>query len=468
MQSRPAVFESNPSEFGKKNLLTDLQRLIRQPSVSIKNAGLEECASIVAETMQHSGIVTKILRLEDDDMRIVPPIVYGEVNSKSNPKGKTILFYNHYDVQPVEPIGLWKRHPFSGDISEGKIWGRGAADDKGELIVRIKGVNSFLREQKDVPCNIKFLVEGEEEIGSPHLSKYLEKYRHIFSCDAIVWEFGYVDTKNRPIINLGMKGMLYVELTSFGPSLDIHSSMAVLVQNPAWKILKAVVSLYDENTGRITIKDWYNEVKPLTDEELSFISNQPAFDEEAFKKKYHISEFVARRKGENVRIALADSPTCNISGIESGYIDTAAKTVLPSLAKARIDFRLVPGMTPSLQFNRLQEHLLQKRFKDISIRCIHGSAPSRTEFRHPFVDIVKKSAQSVFGRDPVVNLSSAGSGPMYLLVKTLKAPCAAVGCSYIFSNIHSHNEYARIDLLARGIKLIEEIILRFARSSLND
>src|SRR5215207_5728113 len=126
MQNHHPVVASNPSEFEKKKLLTDLQRLIRQPSISSENTGLEECASIVAEIMQDSGIVTKILRLKDGDMRI-PPIVYGEVKSKSNPKGKTILFYNHYDVQPVEPIGLWKQHPFSGDISEGKIWGRGAA-----------------------------------------------------------------------------------------------------------------------------------------------------------------------------------------------------------------------------------------------------------------------------------------------------------------------------------------------------
>lgn len=463
MQNHHPVVASNPSEFEKKNLLTDLQRLIRQPSISSENTGLEECASIVAEIMQDSGIVTKILRLEDDDSRI-PPIVYGEVKSKSNPKGKTILFYNHYDVQPVEPIALWKRHPFSGDISEGKIWGRGAADDKGELIVRIKGVNRLLRDQKDVPCNIKFLVEGEEEIGSPHLSRYLEKFRHIFTCDAIVWEFGYVDTKSRPIINLGMKGILYVELTSFGPSLDIHSGMAVLVQNPAWRMVKALGTLYDENTGRITIKDWYDEVISLTPEELSFIASQPMFDEEGFKKKYSIREFVARRKGNTLKRALTDSPTCNISGIASGYIGRAAKTVLPSLAKARIDFRLVPHMMPDLQFKKLQNHLMQKGFDDISVRWIHGSASSRTEFKHPFVDIVKKSAQSVFGRNPVVNLSSAGSGPMYLLVQALKVPCVAVGCSYIFSNIHSHNEFARIDLLSRGTRLIIEIITRFASS----
>jgi acetylornithine deacetylase/succinyl-diaminopimelate desuccinylase-like protein len=467
VQKNRAFVAGNPGDSGMKSLLSDLQRLIRQPSISSKSIGLEECASIVAEIMQESGIVTKILRVEgenDDGDTKIPPIVFGEVKSKSNPNGKTILFYNHYDVQPVEPVSSWNRHPFSGDISEGKIWGRGAADDKGELIVRIKGINRLLIEKQDVPCNIKFLVEGEEEIGSPNLGRYLERFRHIFECDAIIWEFGYVDAKSTPIINLGMKGILYVELTSVGPSLDIHSSMAVLVQNPAWRMIKALDTLYDENTGRITIKDWYNEVTPLSPEELSFIASQPMFDEEGFKKKYHIRGFVAGRRGNTLKRSLADSPTCNISGIASGYIGVAAKTVLPSIAKARIDFRLVPHMMPSLQFKRLQKHLKQKGFDDISVRWIHGSASSRTEFKHPFVDIVRESARSVFGKNPVVNLSSAGSGPMYFLVQALKVPCVAVGCSYIFSNIHSHNEFARIDLLKQGISLIKEIITTFARS----
>lgn len=466
MQQNSAFVADDPSNFGMKNLLSDLRRLIRQPSISSENAGLEECASIVEKIMQDSGIHTKILRLEDDadETRIPPPIVYGEVKSKSNPNGRTILFYNHYDVQPVEPLGLWNRHPFSGDISEGKIWGRGSADDKGELIVRIKGVGRLLREKQDVPCNIKFLVEGEEEIGSPHLNRYLEKFRHIFTCNAVVWEFGYVDTKGRPIINLGMKGILLVELTSHGPSVDIHSSMAVLVQNPAWRMVKALNTLYDENSGTIAIMDWYKEVMPLTTEELSFIASQPMFDEEGFKKKYRIREFVARRKGNTVKRTLTESPTCNISGIASGYIGMAAKTVLPSLAKARIDFRLVPNMMPDLQFKRLENHLVQSGFNDITVQWIHGSASSRTKFKDPFVDIVKKSARLIFGRNPVVNLSSAGSGPMYLLVQSLKVPCVAVGCSYIFSNIHSHNEYARIDLLSRGTRLIMEIISRFANS----
>lgn len=187
-------------------LISDLQKLIQQPSISAKNLGLEECARLVVGIMGHSGIKAEILRLGKN----VPPVVYGEVRSKKNPH-KTLLFYNHYDVQPEEPLELWNDAPFSGKIRGNKIYGRGSADDKGELITRIKAVEAFIKTTGDVPCNIKFLVEGEEEIGSMHVEEYLKRYQKKLSCDGIIWEFGYVDEKDRPVISLGMKGLLYVD-----------------------------------------------------------------------------------------------------------------------------------------------------------------------------------------------------------------------------------------------------------------
>ena len=178
-----------------KGLVSDLQVLIRQPSVSAKNEGLEKCAKLVCNIMKKSGIKSELLRLKKG----VPPLVFGEVKSKQNPN-KTLLFYNHYDVQPVEPFELWDDKPFSGKIKGNKIFGRGSSDDKGELITRIKAVESYLRTNGDVPCNVKFVVEGEEEIGSEHVELYLKKYRKKFACDAVIWEFGYVDSKNRPLI----------------------------------------------------------------------------------------------------------------------------------------------------------------------------------------------------------------------------------------------------------------------------
>ena len=241
-------------------LVSDLQKLIRQPSVSAKNLGLEECAKLVVQIMKKSGIRAEILRLGKG----IPPAVYGEVRSKKNP-GKTLLFYNHYDVQPEEPLELWNDPPFSGKMRGNKIYGRGSADDKGELVTRIKAVEAFLKTTGDVPCNIKFLVEGEEEIGSMHVEQYLKKYQKKMSCNGVIWEFGYVDEKDRPIISLGMKGLLYVELSIQESIRDAHSSLAVLIENPAWRLVEALGTLRDSN-GKILIKDWYREVDKFTRE----------------------------------------------------------------------------------------------------------------------------------------------------------------------------------------------------------
>ncbi len=210
------------------DLVSDLQTLIRQPSVSAKNEGIEECAKLVQKLLKKSGIKSEILRLKKG----VAPIVYGEIKSKQNPS-KTLMFYNHYDVQPAEPFDLWDDPPFSSVRKGNKIFGRGATDDKGELITRIKAVEACLKTTGDVPCNIKFVIEGEEETGSAHIEEYLKKYQKKFSCDGVIWEFGYVDAKNRPIVGLGMKGLLFVELSVRESKIDAHSSLAVLIKNPA-------------------------------------------------------------------------------------------------------------------------------------------------------------------------------------------------------------------------------------------
>jgi acetylornithine deacetylase/succinyl-diaminopimelate desuccinylase-like protein len=436
-----------------KGLISDLQTLIRQPSVSAKNEGLEECARLVAKIMKNSGIHSELLYLRKG----IPPVVYGEVKSKQNPK-KTLLFYNHYDVQPAEPFDLWKDKPFGGKIIGNKIFGRGSADDKGELITRIKAVESYLKTEGDVPCNVKFLIEGEEEIGSMHVEQYLEKYKKKFSCDGVIWEFGYVDAKDRPIISLGMKGLLYVEFSVTESIRDAHSSLAVLIENPAWRLLEALKTLRDVN-GKILIKDWYKEVDIFTKEELKLIQTEP-FDEKEFKKEYGVKRFVANKKGIATRKALVGEPTCNIAGFVSGYTGPGAKTVLPSQALVKIDFRLVPKMDPLKQLARLNLHLRSHGFGDIKVNMIHGEAASKTKISDPFVSKVKKAANESFGKS-IVSVSSAGTGPMYSFAKVLSAPCISIGSTYIFSRIHSPNEFARIDLLNKTTKCICRIMSKF-------
>ena len=436
------------------DLVSELQTLIRQPSVSAKNEGIEECAQLVKKMLKKSGIKSEILKMKN-----VAPIVYGEIKSKKNPN-KTLMFYNHYDVQPAEPFDLWDDPPFSGKIKGNKIFGRGSSDDKGELITRIKAVEACLKTTGDVPCNIKFVIEGEEETGSAHIDQYLKKYQKKFSCDGVIWEFGYVDSKNRPIIGLGMKGLLYVELSVMESIRDAHSSLAVLIKNPAWRLIEAIQTLRDSD-GKILIKDWYKETTPLSKKDLEIISKEP-FDEQSFKKEFGVKSFVGNLRGLNAKKALVGGATCNIAGFVSGYIGDGAKTVLPGNALVKIDFRLVPKMDPKKQALRLKKHLKSKGFGDISVKIYHGEAAARTNPSDPFVTKVKEAADQSFGQS-ILNVSNAGTGPMHSFVNVLHAPCISIGGTYMFSPIHSPNEFARIDLLKKTTKCICLIMEKFGK-----
>ena len=434
-------------------LVSDLQMLIRQPSVSAKNEGIEECAVLVQKLLKKSGVKSEILRLKKG----VAPIVYGEIKSKQNPK-KTLMFYNHYDVQPAEPFDLWDDPPFSGTRKGNKIFGRGATDDKGELITRIKAVEACLKTTGDVPCNIKFVIEGEEETGSAHIEEYLKKYKKKFSCDGVIWEFGYVDAKNRPIIGLGMKGLLFVELSVKESIRDAHSSLAVLIKNPAWRLIEAVNTLRNSD-GKVLIKGWYDEVSSFSKNDLKINKNEP-FDENVYKKEFGIKSFVGNKKGMDAKKALVGGATCNIAGFVSGYTGDGAKTVLPGSALVKIDFRLIPKMDPKKQVLRLKNHLKSKGFSDVGIKVYHGEAAARTDSSHPFVSQVKDAADKSFGKS-ILNVSNAGTGPMYPFVEILNAPCISIGSTYMFSRIHSPNEFARIDLLKKTTKCMCEIMNNF-------
>ncbi len=438
-------------------LLKDLQTLINQPSISAKNEGIEECSILVSKMLKNAGVSSEILRLNKN----AAPLVFGEVRSKSNPS-TTLLFYNHYDVQPIEPIEEWDDPPFSGRIIGNKIFGRGASDDKGELITRIKAVEAYLKEYNDIPCNIKFCIEGEEENGSENIEAYLKKFKKKFSCDGVIWEFGYVDTKNRPIVGLGMKGLLYVELSAKESISDVHSSFAPNIKNPAWRLIDALKTLRASD-GKILIKGWHDDITPLSKNDLKIIQREP-FNANDFKKEYGIKEFVANKNSFEAKKALVAGPTCNIAGIESGYTGDGAKTVLPSSAKVKIDFRLVPKMDPKKQVKLLQRHLKKNGYADITIKVLNAEAAARTSTKEKIVDVVCDSAKQIFG-DYILNVSNAGTGPMHAFVNVLNAPCVSIGSSFIFCRMHSPNEFAKIDLLKKTTKCFCVLIENFSRSN---
>jgi len=468
------------------DLISDLQLLIRQPSVSAKNNGVLECSHLVKKIMEKAGIKTELvfpqqtkasgkynsfnINSELDRHNFLPPLIYGEVRSKGNPQGKTLLFYNHYDVQPEDPIELWEnKDAFSGKISGNYIYGRGSSDDKGELITRIKAVEYLLKSSGDVPCNIKFIVEGEEEIGSPNLEKFLVQNKEKLNCDGVIWEFGYIDEKERPIIMLGLKGILYVELVAKGgPSRDVHSSLATLIENPAWILVNALKTIRDID-GKILIKNWYKEVKDFSEEELEILDKEP-FDEEVCKREYGISKFLNNVKDIDAKKFYEGMPTCNISSLIAGYLGKGSKTIIPNQAIAKLDFRLVPNMDPLMQFKRLCDHMREQGFHKnlLEIKLLQKEWPARTTpVDHPFIKVVEDSATGIFA-STIKSISSAATGPMYYFINILNAPCVCIGSSYKYGKSHSPNEFARLDLLNKTTKWISTIIKNFGNTKYNN
>ncbi len=483
-------------DFNISSIARDLQMLIKQPSVSARNTGLVSTARLVMQIMDKAGIRAELLyfgrngvaekgqhetdntqgqtcttgqsKTTNKPLLEFPPIVYGEAKSKSNPHGKTILFYNHYDVQPEDPAKLWKDDPFSGRVEGNRIYGRGASDDKGELITRIKAVEYFLQATDgDLPCNVKFVVEGEEEIGSPHLRDYLLQYKDKLKCDVVIWESGYIDSKSRSVVSLGQKGILCVELNVNGPSHDIHSSHAVLVENPAITLSKIICSMVSQRTGKILIEDWYREVKGFSRKELMAIA-QEEFDEEDFKRETGVKSFTSNKTGIDAKRARVGDPTCNVSGLVSGYGGPGFKTIIPSTATAKLDFRLVPEMDPHIQFQRLQNHIAKKiglekegepaMGNKVEARFLTGEPGYRTPLDNPYVTPVVQAAKEAFDRS-TISVSGAGTGPMYYFYEILeKASSICVGGSSISDKIHSPNENFQIDNLVKATKCIAKII----------
>lgn len=438
-----------------QSFIDDLVRLVRQPSVSATKEGIQRCAEMVKEMMENVGISVKVIPEEDGN-----PVVYGEVRSETS--RKTLLFYDHYDVQPPEPLEEWICDPFSGEIREGKIYGRGTADNKGDIVSRLKAVQAFLETVGGVPINIKFFVEGEEEIGSPHLSSFVKGHEDILSADAAIWEFGGTDRRGRPRIYLGLKGVLTVELRAKGASRDVHSSKAPLIPNPAWRLVWALNTLKNERE-KILIEGFYDEVEPPSAEEIDYLKNIP-FEEEEEKGDLGLSNFLSDLSGLNALKALLYQPTCTINGFLTGYTGAGHKTVLPNKALAKLDFRLVFRQMPDEILEKLKRHLAKRGFRDVEVIRYGSTEPAKTPVKDGFAQTVIKAAERVYGKKAVVYPTSAASGPMHLFRNWLGYPVVSVGCAHAGSMEHAPNENITLDGFVKGTKFIAAIIHDFSVS----
>lgn len=432
--------------------IADLQRLLRQPSVAAQGIGMQETAAIVVSSLRQLGAAVQLV-----DTRGGYPVVYGELAGATR---KTLSFYNHYDVQPAEPLELWSSEPWAAEIRDGRIWARGAADNKGNIAARIAAIDAWRRVRGELPITIKFIVEGEEEIGSVHLGNFADDHPVQCQADACIWEFGGTDFDGRPLVHLGLKGICYVELHVTGANADQHSSFATSVPNPAWRLVWALSSLKGPDE-RVSIPGFYDRVVPPTDAELTALKQMPDIEQRR-RDHFGIDQFLLGSSGLNLHLRDYFEPTCTISGIVSGYTGEGSKTVLPSQAMAKVDMRLVQHQDPQEIFGLLRNHLDAHEFQDIEMTLHSSGRPARTWPDAPIAAVVVDTWRALTGMDPVVVPTSAGSGPWYELCGRFGIDAATAGVGHARSRPHAPDENIFVDDFIRGIKHICMIMDRFA------
>ncbi|MBU2609900.1 MAG: M20/M25/M40 family metallo-hydrolase, partial [Chloroflexi bacterium] len=422
--------------------IAELSQLVAQPSVGAQNLGMKECAALVAGMLRKRGFTAEIMPT-GNKFSEGAPVVLGERKGKSD---KTLLFYNHYDVQPPEPLELWETPPFEPSLREGKLFGRGVSDDKGHIVSRLFAMDALLNELSELPCNVKFIIEGEEETSSLHLHDFVRQNKERLKADACIWEFGGVDHKETPIQYLGLRGICYVELSVETASTDVHSGLGgSIFPNAAWRLVWALNTLKGPDE-RIRIPGHYDNVKPPSARDRELIAALPEIANE-YMTRYGLKNFVrGLTGGVELRLAEVFEPTCTICGLTSGYQGSGSKTVQPAQASAKVDFRLVPDQTPEEILAKLRAHLDAEGFEDVQIEYLGGEAPARTDPDDPFIKLVVETAHEVYGAPMQLVPLVGGSGPNAPFIHDLGLPVATAGLGYPDTRAHAPNENIRLDL----------------------
>ncbi len=432
--------------------INELSALCAQPSVSAQNWGLQECARMVADMLARRGFAAQVLPTEG------APVVFAERKGRSD---KTLIFYNHYDVQPAEPLELWDTPPFEPSLRDGKLYARGVNDDKGHITSRLHAIDALLETEGELPCNVKFVIEGEEETSSVHLNGFVRENAGLLAGDACVWEFGGVDYQDRPQQSLGLRGICYVELSVETANQDVHSGMGgSIFPNAAWRLVWALNSLKGPDE-HIRIPGFYDAVCKPSQQEVELMEALPEVADE-YKQRYGIDHFLnGLTGGVELRLAEVYQPTCTICGLTAGYQGPGSKTVQPARASAKVDFRLVPDQRPDQVLKQLRAHLDTQGFSDVKIEFLGGDAPAQTRPDDPFVQQVVESARDVYGMPMQIVPMVGGSGPNAIFQEVLNVPIVSAGVGYPGGQAHAPNENMRIDLYEKGAKHIARILKVF-------
>jgi acetylornithine deacetylase/succinyl-diaminopimelate desuccinylase-like protein len=435
--------------------IAELSKLVAQPSVGAQNLGMETCAALVADLLKKRGFATEILPTGG------APVVFGERKGRNT--GKTLLFYCHYDVQPPEPLELWETPPFEPSLRDGKLYGRGVSDDKSHITSRLFAVDALLAADGELPCNVKFIIEGEEETGSIHLPAFITANKEKLAADACIWEFGGVDHREVPMQYLGLRGICYVELSAETASIDVHSGTGgSIFPNAAWRLVWALNTLKGPDE-KIRIPGWYDDIVPPSARDRALFDLQPDAAPE-YKKMYGVKEFLkGLTGGTDLYMAEVFEPTCTICGLTSGYQGSGSKTVLPAKASAKVDFRLVPGQTIEKCLTLLRQHLDAKGFSDIQIEFMGGGPAAKTDPDDPFIKLVVDTAEEVFESKMELIPMIGGSGPNYPFVHELKVPVATAGLGYPDTRAHAPNENIRLDLYLKHARHMARVMKEFVK-----
>jgi len=439
------------SEFIEKNStnsIKDLITLVEIPTVTAR--GGENSKAILTElTRMFGNTGFEINIIETQGQPVFTAIL-------DNKRTTTLLFYDHYDVQPEDPIKKWTSPPYKPEIREGKIFGRGVADNKGEIVTRLWAIKMMQDLGKEIPVNIKFVIEGEEEVSSPNLPDFVNDNRDLISADACIWEFGGTNAAGKQEIWAGVKGICYVQLKTETGTKDLHSALGAIIPNSANHLVAALASLRDDKTDRIMIDNYYDTVLEPTADQIEDIS-KIEIDEESLKSIWGIKGFIHESSGLELLKKYYFNPTCTICGIWSGWQGIGGKTVLPAIARAKIDFRLVPDQTPDTVIKLLKDHFDKNGF-DIEIEWHEGYPPAYTPLNSPFVRIVKEVVSEVYNHEPVIHPWSPGSGPLYLFSDLM--PVLSIGVGNKGSNAHSPDENINLGDFKQGQLCIARLLQR--------
>jgi len=423
------------------------------PSEIGRTDALRDAAAWTSDRMRSAGLTVTAHELPD-----VPPLVVGEVGGGD----RTLVCVQHYDVQPAEPLELWTTPPFEPAVRDGRLYARGACDDKGEFLLRIWALEAYRDAIGPLPCRIRFVVEGEEESGSANLDRLLDLGDDLRRADGALIEGGSIDAAGRPMLDTGVRGIVVLRLSVRTMTSDAHSSVSMLLPNAAVRLVGALSTLWDAR-GLPAFGGWDADARPPTTSERELARSLPVDELAEWKRQYGIDTFLDGRDGPDAWEALSFEPTCNLQGIWGGYTGPGGKTVTPAEAHARIDIRLIPHQDPDRMEAALRAHLDGRGYEDIELtRDEEPEHPYWSPVEHPIVDAAARASEAVFGVPAVRQPPAPGTAPMFQVCAKHQVPMVSIGASDAQAHAHAPDESESVEQMGRAARVMARFIDEFA------